>query len=183
MNFSLRETPHKYELYLLEKEMRRILLGTPSRRVSKTINGIHFPRSHFWLEGSFFNLCLGVDAEELKNLSSETLKRCQVLTNSNPSCLYGCASCGRLLFTELNVRKHKKENCENIYVEIMNWMGSQSSTNGEIKCPKCLQIVGICNWRPISCSCGQHYDNEIRFHSVKKFPFSLILENGKVSNL
>lgn len=47
MNFSLRETPHKYELYLLEKEMRRILLGTPSRRVSKTINGIHFPRSHF----------------------------------------------------------------------------------------------------------------------------------------
>jgi len=157
MTYDITKYPQRNELYRLEREVQKHLMTGP-----------------------LLTYCLGVDTQEFRKIRQEVMTSNSSLYTQDSMCMYAC-KCGRLLFSDLNLKKHQRDDCKGLYVEVMSWMTS-AAIGTEIKCPKCCTFLGSCNWSSGNCSsCNEKFDHLFCFDPlmIQHLPLSILLKNSK----
>lgn len=98
----------------------------------------------------------------------------QVKPEIIPKIEYRCKSCRFVLFTDLDVVKHRprintSEICTSIFIEQQKWMTKLTDKESKLNCPspKCNAKLGEAIWSGSKCSCGYWTAPAFQIHRVK----------------
>jgi dual specificity phosphatase 12 len=147
--------------------------------------------SHFWTLLSFIPFFIQGDSIDREGkvvscniFTDRTLvpmetDNSQVKAEQNPSILYRCKKCRRIVASQESEVSHspgegetrfkgkrrstrdlsqteRKVDCSSIFVEPMQWMEAvqEGAVEGKLTCAGCKARLGYFNWAGLQCSCG-----------------------------